>query len=66
MDTQLPAKSGLTSFAFAPGILAHGTGAAGFDEFFIFGGIGLIIGVLIFMSWRAGRKRKKAMRRRKE
>lgn len=64
MSSRVPARGSVASFGVMPGFLLHGTGAAGFDEFFIFGGIGLIIGVLIFMSWRAGRQRKKSGRRR--
>ncbi len=49
---------GIVSLGVLPAVLLHGAGISGFDEIAIFGGIGLIIGALIFMSWRAGRKRK--------
>ncbi len=52
-------RTSVGAWGLLPVTLAHGTGAAGFDEIFIFGGIGVIIGALIFMSWRAGRQRKK-------
>ncbi len=50
-------SGGSVSLGVLPAVLLHGTGASSFDEIAIFGGVGLIIGVLIFLSWRAGRKR---------
>ena len=53
------------SYGALPFVLAHGTGTAGYDEIFIFGGIGLIVVALIFLSWRAGRRRNQQQRRRR-
>lgn len=55
-----------SSLALGPAILAHGAGVGGWDEVVIFGGIGLIVVGLIFLSWRAGRKRKQAEARRRK
>lgn len=55
-----PVKSnGSLTLGVLPAVLLHGAGVSGFDEFVIFGGIGLIVLGLIFLSWRAGRKRKR-------
>lgn len=54
--------------AIAPMILLHGgsdSGVARYDELFLFGGIGLVLGVLVFLSWRAGKQRNKKGRRRR-
>jgi hypothetical protein len=48
-----------TAIAAVSVILLHGQGGSQFDELFIFGGIGLVLAVLGFLSWRAGRQRKK-------
>ena len=45
--------------ATVPIFLLHGTGSSKFDELIIFGGIVLVLVVLGFLSWRAGRRRKK-------
>lgn len=52
-------------FLAIPAFLAHGVGGARYDELFIFGGIGLVVGTLVFMSWRAGKDRKKRRARRR-
>ena len=54
--------------AALPLFLLHGEGGSRFDELFIFGGFGLVIVSLVFLSWRAGRQRqgKKSRRRRKQ
>jgi hypothetical protein len=51
--------------AVLPAPLLHGVGGSRYDELVIFGGLGLIIGVLVLLSWRAGRKRKKGTKRRR-
>ena len=48
----------------APFVLLHGTGGA-YDEIAIFGGIGLVILALVFLSWRAGRDKKRREKRRR-
>jgi len=55
------------SMGVLPVFLAHGVGTGRYDELIIFGGMGLIIAGLAFLSWRAGRKRKRSQssRRRK-
>ncbi len=50
----------MLSVGVLPSVLLHGAGVAGFDELAIFGGIGVIILGLIYLSWRSGRKRKRA------
>lgn len=60
----LSGRGTTASAGLLPAILAHGATGA-YDEVFIFGGIGLVIAVLIFMSWRAGRNRKREERRRR-
>ena len=44
--------------------LLHGTGGSAYDELFIFGGIGAIIVVLGYLSWRASREKDRRRRRR--
>ncbi len=48
-----------------PVVLLHGTGASGYDEILIFGGIGLVILVLVYLSWRAGKKNKRERSKRR-
>jgi hypothetical protein len=43
-----------------PPVLLHVVGGGGvLDELVMFGGIALVIGALVFLSWRAGRDRKR-------
>ncbi|MDA1279893.1 MAG: hypothetical protein O3B95_07605 [Chloroflexi bacterium] len=55
-------------FETTPGIssipLLHGAGGA-YDELIIFGGIGLLLIVLAYLSWRASANKEKRRRRRK-
>lgn len=46
--------------------LLHGTGGSAYDELIIFGGIGLIIGVLGYLSWRASKQKEERRRNRKQ
>ncbi len=49
--------SSLSLAGLLPTFLLHGAGGA-FDEAIIFGGIGLMLGGLLFLMWRSGRKKK--------
>jgi hypothetical protein len=54
--------------AVFPMILLHGgsdSGVARYDELILFGGIGLVLAVLVFLSWRAGRQGNNKKRRRR-
>ena len=53
------------SAALLPAPLLHGVGGSKYDELIIFGGLGLILGTLAFLSWRSGQKRKKRAGQRK-
>ena len=44
--------------------LLHGTGGSAYDELVIFGGIGAIIVVLGYLSWRASKEKDRCRRRR--
>jgi hypothetical protein len=50
-----------------PPVLAHivGGGTGIVDDIVVFGGIALIIGALVFLSWRAGRERQRREGRRR-
>ncbi|MDA0259185.1 MAG: hypothetical protein O2972_10910 [Cyanobacteria bacterium] len=50
--------------AILPAPLLHGEGGSRYDELVIFGGLGIIIGVLILLSFRTGRNRKNKKRAR--
>lgn len=45
--------------------LLHGVGGAAYDELIIFGGFGVIIVVLGYLSWRASKQKDKRRRKRK-
>lgn len=60
----LVASRGQAIAGAAPFVLLHGTGGA-YDEIAIFGGIGLVILALVFLSWRAGRDKKRREKRRR-
>ena len=51
---------GITSIPFL-----HGTGGAAYDELIIFGGIGAIIVVLGYLSWRASKEKDRRRRDRR-
>ncbi len=44
--------------------LLHGAGASAYDELITFGGIGGIIVVLLYLSWRASKEKDKRRRSR--
>ena len=45
--------------------LLHGTGGSAYDELIIFGGIGAIIVVLGYLSWRASKQKDRRRRARR-
>ena len=45
--------------------LLHGTGGSAYDELIIFGGIGVVIVVLGYLSWRASKQKDKRRRNRR-
>lgn len=45
--------------------LLHGVGGAAYDELIIFGGIGALIVVLGYLSWKASKDKDKRRRKRK-
>ncbi len=45
--------------------LLHGIGGAAYDELIIFGGFGVIIVVLVYLSWRASKDKRRRKRKTK-
>lgn len=45
--------------------LLHGTGGSTYDELLIFGGIGAVIAVLGYLSWRASKEKDNRRRKRR-
>ena len=53
-----PVMAGVLPFTF-PLLHVLGGGGGVWDELVMFGGIGLVIGTLVFLSWKAGRDRQR-------